>query len=104
MAEKEDIEALEAAFEDKQRVMEEENVSKPASPKSSTPEEPQSTEITVPQETAVQEKETSQDASSPAAKTLKRPKGWDQLTLLEKDVLVVLMAFCKVHPSLETLN
>ena len=26
-----------------------------------------------------------------------QPKGWERLTVLERDVLAVLMAFCKVH-------
>jgi len=40
--------------------------------------------------------DTSQDVPSPSPKKSRRQKGWHHLTILEKDVLVVLMAFCKV--------
>lgn len=89
LAEKQDIEAIEAAFEDKQRVME---GSAPAPSESPDPSQqstiqPSDTSSTV----------TAENAPHPAtSKSAKRPRGWDQLTLLEKDVLVVLMAFCKV--------
>ena len=92
LAEKQDIEALEAAFEDKQRVMEESVVTPTAGPSTLVTTETGSSPSAdpVPQETP-----TAPDASP--SKPARRPKGWDQLTLLEKDVLVVLMAFCKVR-------
>lgn len=92
MAEKEDIEALEAAFENKQRDMEE-----PLSPKASPGIELPSNSQSV-SDAVITDSESPQDqAQTPTPKKSKRPRGWDQLTVLEKDVLVVLMAFCKVR-------
>lgn len=91
LAEKEDIEALEAAFENKQRDMEE-----PLSPKAFSGIEPPSNSQSV-SDAVVPDSESPQNqAQTSTPKKSKRPRGWDQLTVLEKDVLVVLMAFCKV--------
>ena len=92
LAEKQDIEALEAAFEDKQRVMEESVATPTAGSSTLVTSETGSSPSADP---VPQEMPTAPDASP--SKPARRPKGWDQLTLLEKDVLVVLMAFCKVR-------
>lgn len=94
LAEKQDIEALEAAFEDKQRVMEESLT--PAAPPSSHSEDRSTEAADAGAPEPDQEEKTQDNTAASSSKPPKRPRGWDQLTLLEKDVLVVLMAFCKV--------
>lgn len=39
------------------------------------------------------------NSSSPRSESKegKRPPGWNDLTVLEKDVIIVIAAFCKVH-------
>lgn len=104
LAEKQDIEALEAAFEDEQRVMEETTALK-AQPGSRMEEKPPEASTDETPESDQTEEKTQESTAATASKPSKRPRGWDQLALLEKDVLVVLMAFRKVrHNCLNNQN
>ncbi|GMH39854.1 hypothetical protein BSKO_07758 [Bryopsis sp. KO-2023] len=93
LAEKEDIEGLEAALEkaEQSRNMDEQPVIK-ASEESKDSEEIHAESS----DAQVASTSGSMVRSNTAGKEGRRPKGWDNLSVLEKDVLVVLTAFCKL--------